>query len=60
MPLLDWQDLAAILLVLTAVIYLWRRVRARVRRIQRPCCPGCPKCQPGNQDRPLVPLDPPR
>jgi len=57
---LNWQDLAAILLVLAAVVYLWRRVRRRVTRIQRPCCPGCPKCRSGNQNGPPVPLDRPQ
>jgi len=44
---LNWQDLAAILLVLAAAVYLWRRVRRRVTRIRRPCCPGCPNSRPG-------------
>jgi len=54
-----WQDVAAVLLVLAAAAYLWRRIRRRVARMDRPGCQACPSCRTPRSDRPLIPLDPP-
>ena len=56
--ILDWQNLAALGLVVSAAVYVvWRLIRA-VRRRGASGCGSCPAC-PANQT-PLISIDPPK
>lgn len=58
---MDWQNLAALALVLVSLFYLVWRVGRRIARVDSGGCSSCAGCPAASGQKPeLISLDPPR
>jgi hypothetical protein len=54
---LNWQDIVALLLVMTATVYLVRQAWLVLRRKREAGCGGCSKCPAPPSNQQLLSLD---
>jgi hypothetical protein len=55
-----WQDIAALVLVLAAALYVVRRLLQAGGRRRSAGCGGCSECASAVNPEPLVTIDPPK